>query len=29
MINLMNQLIKNGLIDIKNGKISKIGMAWS
>ena len=27
MINLMNQLIKNGLIDIKNGKISKIGMA--
>ena len=27
MINLMDQLIKNGLIDIKNGKISKIGMA--
>ena len=27
MINLMNQLIKNGLVDIKNGKISKIGMA--
>jgi len=27
MINLMNQLIKNGLVDIKNGKISKIGIA--
>ena len=27
MIHLMNQLITNGLVDIKNGKISKIGMA--